>query len=90
MVCGLLGTGTLLLPYPLMLCTGWLRHQVRRRDHTSFRALWQQHGRVGLHRFGWAEAALDAEYAPLASCLIVLAGAGVCALLYSLGKQGFL
>ena len=81
----LVRTGTLLLLYPLMLLAGWVRLWIRERGRSTFRHLWQQHGRVGLHRFGWAEAALDVEYA-IARCLIVLAGTGVCAVLYSLGK----
>ena len=85
----LLRTGTLLLLYPLMLLTGWVRLWVRARGRQSFGALWRQHGRVGLHRFGWAEAALDVEYA-FASLLIVLASAGVCAVLYSLGRLWWL
>jgi hypothetical protein len=78
-------TGTLLLLYPLMLLTGWVRLWVRERGQSSFGALWRRHGRVALHRFGWAEAALDVEYA-LATCLIMLAGTGVGVAVYSLGK----
>ena len=85
----LLRTGTLLLLYPLMVFTGWVRLWVRERGRSSFRSLWQRHGRVGLLFFGWAEAALDVEYA-MASVLIMLAGTGVCAVLYSLGKLWFL
>ncbi|GAB3846878.1 hypothetical protein GCM10028822_07510 [Hymenobacter terrigena] len=81
----LLRTGTLVLLYPLMLLTGWVRLWIRKRGQSSFLNLWQQHGRAGLHRFGWAEAALDVEYA-IASGLIVLAGSGVGVVLYSLGK----
>ena len=82
-VCWLLRTGILLLLYPVMLLTGWVRLWVRERGQASFLNLWEQHGRVGLHHFGWAEAALDVEYA-IATCLIVLAGGGVVLVLYSL------
>ena len=85
----LLRTGVLLLLFPLMLLSGWVRLWLRERGRSSFRNLWQQHGPTGLHGFGWAEAALDVEYS-IASCLIVLAGTGVCAVLYSLGKLWFL
>ena len=85
----LLRTGTLLLLYPLMLLAAWIRLWIRERGRCSFSSLWQRHGRVGLYRFGWAEAALDVEYA-MASLLIVLAGTGVCAVLYSLGRLWFL
>ena len=78
-------TGALLLLYPLMLLMGWVRMWVRERGRSSFGALWRQHGRVGLHRFGWQEAALDVEYA-IASVLIMLAGGGMCVMLYSLGR----
>lgn len=85
----LMRTGTLLLLYPLMLLTGWVRLWIRERGQTGFLVLWQQHGRAGLHRFGWAEAALDVECA-IASGLIVLAGTSVGLVLYSLGKLWFL
>ena len=81
----LLRTGTLLLLYPLVLLAGWVRLWVRERGRISFLNLWAQHGRVGLHRFGWAQAALDVEYA-LATGLIALAGSGVAVTLYSLGR----
>ena len=81
----LLRTGTLLLLYPIMLLTGWVRLWIRERGRASFLNLWEQHGRVGLHRFGWAEAALDVEYA-IATCLIALAGGGVALVLYSLRR----
>ena len=85
----LLRSGTLLLLYPLMLLSGWVRLWIRERGHTGFLVLWQREGRAGLHRFGWAEAALDVEYA-IASVLIVLAGTGVGLVLYSVGKLWFL
>ena len=81
----LVRTGALLLLYPVLLLTGWVRLWIRERGQTGFLALWQQQGRAGLHRFGWAEAALDVEYA-IASVLIVLAGTGVGLVLYSLGR----
>ena len=85
----LLRTGTLLLLYPLMLLSGWGRLWIRERGQRGFLVLWQREGRAGLHRFGWAEAALDVEYA-IASVLIVLAGTGVGLVLYSVGKLWFL
>ena len=85
----LLRTGTLLLLYPLVLLTGWFRLWLRERGRSTFRTLWLQHGRIGLHRFGWAAAALDVEHG-IASILIVLTGIGVCAVLYSLTKLWFL
>jgi len=88
-VCWLLRTGTLLLLCPFMLLSGWMRLWLRERGRSSFRELWQQHGRTGLHRFGWGEAALDVEYA-ISAGLIVLAGSGVALVLYSLGKLWFL
>ncbi|MBO2011138.1 hypothetical protein [Hymenobacter negativus] len=81
----LLRTGTLLLLYPLMLLTGWVRLWIRERGRVSFLNLWEQHGRSGLHRFGWAEAALDVECA-IATGLIALAGSGMAVMLYSLGR----
>ena len=85
----LVRTGTLLLLYPLMLLGGWARMWLRERGRSSFLELWQQHGRAGLHRFGWGEAALDVEYA-ISAGLIVLAGSGVALVLHSLGKLWFL
>ena len=85
----LVRTGALLVLYPLMLLTGWVRLWVRERGQTSFRSLWQQQGRAGLHRFGWAEAALDVECA-IASGLIILAATGTCLVLYSLAQLWFL
>ncbi|GAA4023562.1 hypothetical protein GCM10022409_04280 [Hymenobacter glaciei] len=84
----LVRTGTLLLVYPLMLLAGWVRLWIRERGRISMPNLWRQHGHAGLHRFGWSEAALDVEYA-ISSCLIVLAGTGVCLVLYSLGRLWF-
>ena len=81
----LLRTGTLLLLYPLLLLSGWARMWLRERGRRSLGALWQQHGRACLHRFGWGEAALDVEYA-ISAGLIVLAGSGVVLVLYSLGN----
>ena len=81
----LIRTGTLLLLYPLLLLSGWVRLWLRGHGRCSFGELWQQHGRAGLYRFGWGEAALDVEYA-ISAGLIVLAGSGVALVLYSLGK----
>ncbi len=75
----------LLALYPVMLLTGWLRLWLREQGRTGFLTLWQIHCRVGLHRFGRQEAALDAE-SLLAAFLIVLTGGGICVMLYSLGK----
>ncbi len=79
----LIRTGTLLLLYPLLLLSGWVRLWLR--GLRSFGELWQQHGRAGLYRFGWGEAVLDVESA-ISAGLIVLAGSGVALVLYSLGK----
>jgi hypothetical protein len=79
----LMRTGTLLLLYPLLLLSGWVRLWLRERGRRSFGELWQQHGRAGLHRFGWGEAALDVEYA-ISACLILLAGSGAALVLHSL------
>jgi hypothetical protein len=67
-------TGALLALYPLLL--GWLRLWVRERGQVSLQLLWQQQGPAGLHRFGWAQAALDVEYL-LAALLITLAAGGI-------------
>ena len=78
-------TGVLLLLYPLMLLIGWLRLWVRERGQIRFLMLWRTHGPVGLHRFGWQEAALDVEYL-LATLLIVLSAAGVGLIIYWASK----
>ncbi|MDO7849275.1 hypothetical protein Q5H92_23125 [Hymenobacter sp. M29] len=80
-----LRTGLLLVFYPLLLLTGWLRLWVREKGQRSFGELWKMHGHSGLHGFGWSEAALDIEYL-LATCLIMMAGTGVTLVVYSLGK----
>ena len=76
---------TLIALYPLILLTGWLRLWLRERGRTGFGLLWHTHGHVGLHRFGWQEAALDVE-SLIAAVLIILAGTGVVTVLYSLAK----
>ena len=76
---------TLLALYPLMLLIGWFRLWLRERGRTGFGLLWLTHGHAEMHRFGWQEAALDMECL-VASVLIMLAGTGVVAVLYSLAK----
>ena len=81
----LMRTGALLLLYPLMLLTGWVRLWLREKGQYSLRTLWRLHGPAGLHQFGWAEATLDVENA-IATGLIALAATGVGAVLVSLWK----
>lgn len=76
-ICWLVRTGTLLLFYPLMLLSAWLRLWVRQRDRVSLLHLWRQHGRATIYRFGWAVLPPEVEYA-IASCLLVLACAPGC------------
>lgn len=73
--------GFLLVLYPIMLFTGWLRLWLRERGRNGFQQLWQAHGHTGLHRFGWQEAALDVECL-MATLLITLALGGVYAVTY--------
>ena len=80
---------TLVVFYPLMLLTGWLRLWLRERGRTGFGLLWHTHGYAGLHRFGWQEAAFDVECI-VASVLIMLAGTGVVMTLYSLAIRWML
>jgi hypothetical protein len=77
-------TAVLLALYPLMLLMGWVRMWVRAPGRTGFVVLWQKHGPVGLHRFGWAEVALDVEYFAI-TVLLLLVAAGIGVLIYSVG-----
>jgi hypothetical protein len=76
-----LRTTTLVVLYPVLLLTGWLRLWLRERGRQSLAALWRMHKPQGLHRFGWQEAVLDLHYF-LATLLIVMAGVGIGLLLY--------
>ena len=81
MVWLVLRTTTLVLLYPVLLLTGWLRLWLRERGQQPLGALWRTHKPQGLHRFGWQEAVLDLHYF-LATILVVIAGAGISLVVY--------